>query len=64
MESLLGYEEVKITEDKVNQMTAEHRLRFKERFNTAELRRPILNSVSSETMLQCPLFLLDLKIMV
>ena len=64
MESLLGYEEVKITEDKVNQMTAEHRLRFKERFNIAEMRRPILNSVSSEIMLQCPLFLLDLKIMV
>ena len=29
-------------------MTAEQRLRFKERINTAEIRRPILNSVSSE----------------
>ena len=29
-------------------MTAEQRLRFQERLNTAEIRRPILNSVSSE----------------
>ena len=43
-----GYEEFKIAEDKFYQMTAEQRLRFKERFNTAEMRRPILNSVSYE----------------
>ena len=43
-----GYEEFKITEDTFYQVTAEQRLRFKERFNTAEVRRPILNSVSSE----------------
>ena len=43
-----GYEEFKIAEDKFYQMTAEQRLRFKERFNTAEMRRPILNSASYE----------------
>ena len=43
-----GYEEFKIAEDKFYQMTTEQCLRFKERFNTAEMRRPILNLVFYE----------------
>ena len=43
-----GYKEFKITEDKFYQMTTEKRLKFKERFNTVEIRRPILNSLSPE----------------
>ena len=35
-------------------MTAEQRLRFKERFNTEEIRHPILNSVSSENHTTVP----------
>ena len=43
-----GFEEFKITKDKFFQMTPGQRLRFKERFNTAEMGHPILNSVFPE----------------
>ena len=43
-----GFKEFKITEEKFYQMTAEQRLRFKERFNTTEMGQPILDSVYSE----------------